>query len=72
MPPRARSATLSVLAALGLLATPIQSADTRWRAGAASIQITPDEPLWMAGYGNRDKPSQGTAQRLHAKALALS
>ncbi len=71
MLPRTRYATLSVLAVLSLLATPLQSAETRWRAGAASIEITPDAPLWMAGYGNRDKPSQGTAQELHAKALAL-
>jgi neutral ceramidase len=44
---------------------------TRWKAGVASIVITPDEPMWMAGYAARDKPSEGKVHDLHAKALAL-
>src|SRR5947199_340409 len=27
-----------------------------YKAGTAKHIITPTEPLWMAGYGNRDKP----------------
>ena len=50
--------------------TPAASAES-WKAGVAKVRITPDRPLWMAGYGSRDKPSQGTAQELYAKALAL-
>jgi neutral ceramidase len=42
-----------------------------WKAGAASIVITPSEPMWMAGYAARDKPSEGKINDLHAKALAL-
>lgn len=42
-----------------------------WKAGAAKVSITPQTPVWMAGYGSRDKPSQGVAQQLHAKALAI-
>jgi neutral ceramidase len=42
-----------------------------WRAGAASVDITPRESLWMAGFARRKQPSQGTALALHAKALAL-
>jgi hypothetical protein len=42
-----------------------------WQAGAAKVAITPRMPVWMAGYGNRDKPSQGVAQQLQAKALAI-
>jgi neutral ceramidase len=42
-----------------------------WKAGVASIVITPDEPMWMAGYAARDKPSDGKINDLHAKALAL-
>ena len=37
----------------------------------ASIDITPRESLWMAGFALRKQASQGTAQPLHAKALAL-
>lgn len=42
-----------------------------WKAGAAAIDITPEGPVWMAGYGSRNKPSEGVAQRLYAKALAV-
>lgn len=42
-----------------------------WKAGAASVDITPETSLWMAGYAARKQPSQGVALPLHAKALAL-
>jgi len=42
-----------------------------WQAGAASAVITPRTNMWMAGYAARKKPSDGTAQDLFAKALAL-
>lgn len=46
-------------------------ADSVWKAGVAKVKITPDEPIWMAGYASRDKPSKGVRQDLYAKALAL-
>lgn len=42
-----------------------------WKAGVATIDITPDRSLWMAGFARRKQASQGTALPLHAKALAL-
>lgn len=42
-----------------------------WKAGVARVEITPEEPLWMAGYGARDRPAEGTLHPLWAKALAL-
>lgn len=42
-----------------------------WKAGRAFVVITPTKSLWMAGYASRTKPSEGTAQELFAKALAL-
>lgn len=42
-----------------------------WAAGSAKVRITPSEPIWLAGYGRRETPSQGTAQELYARALAL-
>lgn len=44
---------------------------TGWKASAAAIEITPAEPMWMAGYASRTKPAEGKAQSLFAKALAL-
>ncbi len=45
-------------------------ADT-WKAGTARVDITPQEPIWMAGYGGRNKPSEGKIHSLWAKAIAL-
>ena len=42
-----------------------------WRAGVASVSITPKEPIWLAGYGSRVRPSGEVLQDIHAKALAL-
>jgi hypothetical protein len=42
-----------------------------FRAGVASRVITPAESMWLAGYGNRDHPSEGKVHDLHVKALAL-
>jgi len=42
-----------------------------WKAGTAKADITPRKSIWMAGYGGRTKPSEGTLHPLWAKALAL-
>jgi hypothetical protein len=42
-----------------------------FRAGVASHVITPSEPMWMAGYSNRDHPAEGKVHDLYVKALAL-
>ncbi len=42
-----------------------------YRAGTASEKITPDEPLWLAGYAARTEPAKGTISDLYASALAL-
>ena len=64
---------LLLLSVCCLCATSVIAADaaTVWKAGAAAVKITPDGPMWMAGYAGRDKPSEGVAQDLFAKALVL-
>jgi hypothetical protein len=42
-----------------------------WKAGVASVVITPEQSMWMAGYAARTKPSDGKVHDLHAKAIAL-
>jgi hypothetical protein len=42
-----------------------------WRAGVARVNVTPQEPLWLSGYADRDHPAEGTLHELWAKALAL-
>ena len=55
-------------AVLWMLAT---SAEAGWKAGTSRVAITPKEPMWMAGYAARTKPSEGAIHDLWAKALAL-
>ena len=45
--------------------------ETSWKAGVARADITPEEPLWLAGYAARDHAAEGTIHPLWTKALAL-
>src|SRR5438067_998983 len=45
--------------------------DMSWKAGTASVVITPDEPLWLAGFAARTEPAKGKISDLRASALAL-
>ena len=40
-------------------------------AGAASVDITPDYPVRLSGYGGRRTVNDGVAQHIFAKALAI-
>ncbi len=61
-----------LLVSLFMFSTSSQAApETVWKAGTAKISIAPHEPVWMAGYAARTKPSEGVALPVHAKALAL-
>ena len=42
-----------------------------FRAGTARAKITPEEPGWLGGYGHRNRPAEGVAANLWARALAL-
>lgn len=42
-----------------------------WKAGVAKADITPSEPIWMAGYGNRTRPSEGVLQNIFVKCVAF-
>lgn len=53
----------------------VQSAEvaktTEWRAAAGSVAITPEKPMWMAGYAARTKPAEGKIHDLFAKVLII-
>jgi neutral ceramidase len=72
-----RRVVLSALAVVMLLATAIspaagaEKAPETWKAGIATVVITPEQSMWMAGYAARNKPSEGKVHDLYAKALAL-
>jgi hypothetical protein len=56
-----------------LVNTPHVQSEERatWKAGAARVKITPEQPMWMSGYAARTKPAEGTLIDLWAKALVL-
>src|SRR5690349_14635195 len=47
------------------------AADTEWSAGIASVKITPEKPVRLAGYAARVKPFEKVDLDIYAKALAL-
>lgn len=52
-----------------LFASPVVGQE--WQVGAASVVITPEKPMWMAGYASRSAPATGKLTDLWAKALWL-
>ena len=45
--------------------------ESGWKGGIALQVITPEQRMWMASYGPRNKPAQGKLTDLYVKALAL-
>ncbi len=45
--------------------------NSTYSVGAAKIDITPDYPIRLSGYGSRTNVNNGVAQRIAAKALAI-
>jgi neutral ceramidase len=62
---------LTAVSAVALTSRGVALSAPAWQAGVATIDITPETSLWMAGFARRTQPSQGVALPLHAKALAL-
>jgi len=63
---------LVILFSMSLGANSLRAEETlTWKAAAGSVSITPEQPMWMAGYAARNKPSQGVVQDLYAKVLIL-
>ena len=46
-------------------------AQETWRVGAARVNITPDQPLWMAGYASRTHEALGKYCDLWIRTCAL-
>jgi neutral ceramidase len=57
------------LAFASCLAGPLNAA--AWKVGTAEAKITPTKSIWLAGYGSRDHPSEGTRHDLWVKVVAL-
>jgi neutral ceramidase len=67
---RAFYAIASLLMLLTALPT-ARAAESEWKVGLAQVKITPDKPVFLAGYASRNKPFANVAADIYAKALAL-
>jgi hypothetical protein len=63
--------TLALFSTILLAVSGVLHAETAWKAGVATADITPGESIWLAGYGDRTRPSEGVLHPIHVKALAL-
>ncbi len=61
----------ALLVLVGIL-LPARAAESPvFPVGVAVVDITPEYPIRLSGYGGRRTPSEGIEQRLYAKALAF-
>lgn len=56
---------------LTLFVTSTTMAAPVWQAGSARIKLTPDQFMWMSGYGGRTVPADGKLTDIWAKAVVL-
>jgi hypothetical protein len=61
---------LSLIIALQIFCPAAFAADT-WQAGTGRANITPQQLMWMAGYGARDHAAEGKLTDLWTKVLLL-
>lgn len=62
---------LGALLASVLLLAAARGEEPGWKAGLAHVKITPEKPVFLAGYASRNKPFERVECDLSAKALAL-
>lgn len=59
------------VAVLAICTSAALEAQSAWKAGAAKVDVTPKESIWLSGYGNRTRPSEGVMQPIFVKAAAF-
>ncbi len=64
---------MSCVAVVAVLAIAPRSAaaEPEWKVGLARVKITPERPVFLAGYASRNKPFTKVEADLYAKALVL-
>jgi neutral ceramidase len=64
-----RILAISLLAVVSVGA--VRAAEPDWKVGLAQVKITPEQPVFMAGYASRNHPFEKVTTDLYAKALSL-
>jgi Neutral/alkaline non-lysosomal ceramidase, N-terminal len=54
-----------------LMPESVTAAEKGWQAGVAKVNISPELPIWLSGYGGRNKPAATKHDDLWAKALVI-
>ena len=62
---------LITVAVAFLVTTSLRADDVDWQAGFARRNITPEQPVFLAGYASRNRPFDEVESELFVKALAL-
>src|SRR5438309_10961306 len=60
-----------LIALFGAFSPCALAAEADWKIGLARVKITPEQPVFLSGYANRNKPYEKITADLYAKALAL-
>src|SRR3954470_4903514 len=47
------------------------AAEKQWQAGVAKVNISPELPIWLSGYGGRNRPANSKHDDLWAKCLVI-
>ena len=55
-----------------LLASVATAQQTAYSVGVARVDVTPDYPIRLNGFGNRREEADGVSQQIYARALAIS
>src|SRR3954469_24956982 len=63
-----RGLLLTLLLVLGV-GTISRATEREWQAGVAKVNITPELPIWLSGYGGRNHPAASKHDDLWAKCL---
>ena len=64
-------ALLAFVGPLSAISVDAKEAIASWQIGLSKVDITPTEPLRMAGYGSRNRPSEGIDSPLHVRCMAI-
>jgi hypothetical protein len=62
---------LTISVVVVALVGPALAEEPDWKVGLAQVKITPQQPVFMAGYASRDRPFEKITADLYAKALAV-
>jgi len=61
----------ALLSLVLLLPLAVVAQTPEWKAAATKAVITPQEPMYLAGFAGREVPAESTAMELFAKTLAM-